>query len=350
MTAAPRPPRMTKFAALEGLRGVLALAVCLGHYGVNNVLEKFGVYLLKQLAVFVFFALSGFVLSRAYYFGRRPFKRLAVARVARLYPLHIATLLWTTILALVTHMPLDPLGLSMTALLIHNLGLPGESWSLNFPSWSISVEMFLSLAFFFVARRASRPLTIALTLVGLACAALWAATDLEVYRQLWGVMNVGLVCGVGGFSIGVVAYILYVERAEPFKRYARFTTPLLVATLGVMFAPLDWFHWLGAPFAAMTLVLLPLLALTDGTTVLSAKPLVYLGAISYSLYLIHIPVLLTATALLGANGVRGPVMKLMLLAIALPLSALTHRFFEKPAQAFILRHIARSRASDRVQI
>lgn len=324
-----------KIDAFEGLRGVLALIVCLGHYGLGRFTEKFGVYVSKQLAVFIFFALSGFVLSRAYYFGRRPFDRLAVSRFARLYPLHLATWLWGAAFLYATHKALDPVSLAMSFFLLHNLGLPGTSWSVNFPSWSISVEMYLSLAFFAVARRRSTALTAAMIAMGLTFAALWASSDLEMVNTIDGV-NVGLACGLGGFPIGIAAYSLFTDHADRFAGLARYATPLLAATLAFLLLPLDVFRWLGAPFAVMTLLLLIALPIADRKSILSSRPMVWLGAISYSLYLIHIPMLLSATALFGVDAMRGPGAKLPLLAVTLAVSALCHRYFELPAQASIL--------------
>lgn len=330
----------TKIAAFEGLRGVLALIVCLGHFGLSRFTEKFGIYVSKQLAVFIFFALSGFVLSRANYFGRRPFGRLAVSRFARLYPLHLATWLWGVAFLVATQKALDPVSLWMSFFLLHNLGLPGTSWSVDFPSWSISVEMYLSLAFYVIARRRSTALTAVMIATGVFFAALWASSDLEMINTIKGV-NVGIACGLGGFPIGIAAYCLFTDHAERFAKLARYSTPVLVTTLAFLLLPLDWFRWLGAPFALMTLLLLLALSIADRESVLSSRPMVWLGAISYSLYLIHIPMLLSATALFGVEAMRGASAKLPLLAATLAVSALCHRYFELPAQAAILAWFAR---------
>lgn len=337
--AAPHAPTK-KIAAFEGLRGVLALTVCLGHYGLNHVTERFGVNVLKQLAVFVFFALSGFVLSRAYYFGRRAFRDLALSRFARLYPLHLATTLWCLAMALLARKPIDPLNTAATLLLLHNLGLPGAGWTMNFPSWSISVEMVLSLAFYFVARRRSPPFVASLMIVGMICAAIWASTDLDPFKNVCG-FNVGLVCGVGGFAIGVASYVLYTDQSDRFDRFAPLAPAALAATLGFMLAPLDWFNGAGAIFAAATMLSLILLPFNDRSSVLSTRPMIYLGAISYSIYLIHIPMLLTADAIFGDEAMKGSLSKLALLCATLAASALCHRYFEMPAQAAILNRFAR---------
>lgn len=340
------PPRAEpRIPAFEGLRGVLALSVALGHFGLNHVLERFGFELRKQLAVFVFFALSGFVLSRAYYFGRRSFPDLALSRVARLFPLHLFAWLWGLALALATHRPLDAVDLGASLLLLHNLGLPGlTGWSLNFPTWSISVEMYLSLLFYVVARRPSPALAAALTLAGLVCAALWASSDRDMIETVAGV-NLGLLCGLGGFGVGVAAWIVDRRCAAVFARGRALALSALALTLGFMLLPAGVFHYAGAPFAAATLLLLLMLAANGEATFLASRPFVYLGAISYSIYLLHIPMLLTATAIFGAERMAGGAAKLPLLAATLALAALTHRSIEKPAQAAVLRRFATPRGA-----
>jgi peptidoglycan/LPS O-acetylase OafA/YrhL len=62
-----------KITSIEGLRGVLALLVCLGHLGLNTVAGLFGITIRTGFAVDIFFVLSGFVLARSYYFGKRSF-------------------------------------------------------------------------------------------------------------------------------------------------------------------------------------------------------------------------------------------------------------------------------------
>src|SRR5262245_34288625 len=131
------------------MRFVFAAIVMVNHYFIRpHPLPHY------ELAVEFFFVLSGFVLCAAYSekigepFGWRKF---AVDRIARLYPLHFATLfLMLAIVAIASWrgQPTDGTEHSLSTFslnigLLHGIGfLKQFSWDL--PSWSISVELYVS--------------------------------------------------------------------------------------------------------------------------------------------------------------------------------------------------------------
>ncbi len=92
--------------ALTSLRAFLAVGVVLFHYqlqwdpalGFSPIIER------SRLAVDAFFMLSGFILAHVYgpAFASRGFsyRRFIVARLARLYPLHVAVLTGALIMVL----------------------------------------------------------------------------------------------------------------------------------------------------------------------------------------------------------------------------------------------------------
>ena len=327
-----------KILSFEGLRGILALVVCCGHVGLNTLAAKAGLHIRFELAVDVFFALSGFVLSRAYYFGRRSFGDLLGGRIARLYPLHLLTLCWCAAV-----LPKQPEAWALflqSAGLVHNIGLPPNTFGYNFPSWSISVEMVASLAFFFILRRRTGALAPVLIGAGLALAALDAAGALEVAANHFGVVNSGLVRGASGFCIGAAAFLV-VSRVSPAW------LPQMGRVAGVMpvmlipfFLQASWSPLMAALFALAILVVL-IAAASNDRTVLAQRLPVQLGAMSYSVYLLHIPILLTAMRLFGENGVRGLVPKLALLGTVLLASLAMHRWFELPMQRRVLTWIGK---------
>src|SRR6185437_5078025 len=93
----------TKYAtmpALTGLRGIAAIWVVLFHLfwpGIDPVTRT------GYLGVDIFFILSGFVLSHVYFckeefFTRSGYRRFLLTRLARIYPLHLATLIFLLII------------------------------------------------------------------------------------------------------------------------------------------------------------------------------------------------------------------------------------------------------------
>src|SRR3712207_4540408 len=103
--------KSTYLTTLTPLRGIAALIVVIFHCNimVNPFLPAGYTHLIDNgwLWVDFFFILSGFILSYVYGesfekgFSGSAYKKYLKARVARVYPLHLFTLLWTLIGALV---------------------------------------------------------------------------------------------------------------------------------------------------------------------------------------------------------------------------------------------------------
>ena len=335
-----------KLASFEGLRGVLALTVCIGHIGLNTVTERFGFHVRFELAVTMFFTLSGFVLARSYYFQRRTFWRLFSGRVARLYPLHLLTFLWCVSLAVLERKSLDPPLIFQNIFLLQNIGLHPNRWEFNVPSWSISVEMLASLLFYFVLLRRRAVLLPALVIAGIAGSALAAASGLDPAQNYLSVINIGVLQGTSGFCLGSAAYLATLNPPPIFTRL-RWLTPVLFLAVALFFVLPNWSWVAGGLFALCSVLAVTFSAINDDATFLSSRPFVYLGAISYSIYLLHIPVLITAVYLFSDDRSRGLVAKSLLVLAVLLISAICHRYFELPMQRLLLycmadRNLARS--------
>src|SRR6185437_11636585 len=147
-----------------GLRGIAALLVLFFHvrtpqnielhFGVLDAFSKFGF-----LGVDVFFVLSGFILSHVYGntfvngVNSEDLRTYGVARFARIYPLHLLTLLmmlgayWFSLRVGVS--PTETSGYSLEGLIL-SLLLINEWFGVVAPnpgSWSISVEFASYLVF-----------------------------------------------------------------------------------------------------------------------------------------------------------------------------------------------------------
>src|SRR4029450_9736311 len=179
----------------DGLRIVAAGAVVILHYSDYFKDAGVGRFLVAHtwhfnLFVDLFFVVSGFVIARQYFgcltaaglIGRFLWRRLA-----RIYPLHLATLAFYLALAGALHFgaartdnparyPLSDLPAQL--LLLH--AFVGERLTFNFPSWSLSAEMFCYLLFPFLAAAAARwrsSVPIIVVIAVLASSAVSAFTD-----------------------------------------------------------------------------------------------------------------------------------------------------------------------------
>lgn len=148
---------MKDIKGLTGLRGYAALMVCLHHYNYRLTGNWFYTLVSKgSWGVIVFFVLSGFILAYVYQNWFRQgwdgseYIRFMRLRLARVYPLHLLTLLLWGLLILLGRIQLTESETAYTFLLnltlTHAWGFtPSISW--NQPSWSISTEFFCYLLF-----------------------------------------------------------------------------------------------------------------------------------------------------------------------------------------------------------
>jgi peptidoglycan/LPS O-acetylase OafA/YrhL len=318
---------VSQLPSLTALRGLAALWVVLFHYtalyfprldmtGHSSLIGK------GYLAVDLFFMLSGFVMTHVYHRAfcesvKQNYRSFLVARVARLYPLHVVVLLLFVATALLVQLPayastgtaegIPLTGTRSLAAAIANLfmlqGLSAEHLSWNYPSWSISVEFMAYLAFPLILPmvwRASGPAKLVLLLLICAALSLFAYLSGGDFNQ-WGGPLVLLRC-LPEFLLGTLIYSAY--RARLWTHWFAADAVGLVA-LAVAILCLH----LRAP-DLLIVALFPVLVLAAvGNTgnvarAINAPPLVWLGEISYSLYLIHGFVQYAATQAIGHFGMH----------------------------------------------
>ncbi|MBK1837373.1 acyltransferase [Azospirillum sp. YIM B02556] len=308
--------------SLTPLRGIAALWVVLYHYSVQyfpNLHPDSYTHLVQKgyLAVDLFFMLSGFVLTHVYHgtFSRSvgdKYWSFLRARIARLYPLHLAVLLLFVATALGTRaveyaatgsFPAIPLkGAESVGALVANLfmlqGLYASMLSWNYPAWSISLEFMAYLVFPFalpwVWRAGGRTQVL---LAGAALATLgalaWVTQD---NLNQWDGPQALLRC-LPEFLLGTLLYSAFRSGLAA----SVMSSDLTIA--GIVLAIVMLLHTGGPDLLAVPLFALLILAAVANrgraAGMLNVRPLVWLGDVSYSLYLIHGFVEYATTRLLG---------------------------------------------------
>ena len=329
--------------SLDGLRGIAALAVMAFHFNLF-FLPQAGLSTIvplvnrAYLAVDLFFLLSGFVMAHVY--GRQlaanrkaHWRRFALARFARLYPLFaIATAAVVALVAL-CHAPEDGVSFSGRSLALEALMLQqwcsGLSW--DYPSWSISTEaeaytFFIFFAGILLAGKYPRLMIICCILV-LAVLSVRRGGNINYFVGVGALLRT-----LAGFCLGVLIYRYYLSRTEDTRKWSGILAVLFLClwTLSRM----DFIAICGFAF----LIIYCAHATNLFATLLESSPLVMLGNWSYSVYLWHVPVYLAVMVGFAAN--RHPVSqlnplsaRLLLLATALAvvsLAALHYRYVEIP--------------------
>ena len=292
------------FQSLDAFRGLAAIMVVLYHsqFFISEEPNRF----VKHSYIFVdfFFILSGFVMTYAYLSrieNSMSLKVFSLLRFARLYPLHLFTLLiWVPFIVFKIYLyqhgvgTTDPLIDNNIITFLQNLFLLqgfNMSTSWNYPSWSIGVEFYTYLIFYIVVILLSK-LSITWKYIGFSAISLlffyllFTSTDTltrwhNTYR-----------C-ISEFFLGAVLFGLY--RYYGNLKTAGYLFPTLIETmllLGMIYAVTHLDDGKIYEYASLLLFALIILFFAidqNGfiSQLLTKKPFQHLGKISYSIYMTH---------------------------------------------------------------
>jgi peptidoglycan/LPS O-acetylase OafA/YrhL len=340
---------------LTALRFFAAMWVVSYHFWPNISATMPSVVGKGYLGVELFFVLSGFILSHVYLekFRDKRFNYRAFlwARLARIYPLHIAIIVGLALLML----GLAALGIHAGDKLLIWSSLPAQltltqAWGLsphggwNHPSWSISAEWFAYVSFPLFALAASalwnRPRT-AISLAAGLLAALYivfpkvAGFSLTNATILWGALRI-----VPCFALGCAIWLAWRSDVVASKRMA-----LLIS--GVSLCILVGSTAAGLPDYVSVLACAGLIlglgaAARHGSSILSHSILVYLGEVSFAVYMVCIPWQLVYSqglqkvAHIDPDHMSLPLW-LVMFAGVVPAAMLLHHLVERPAREWMRR-------------
>jgi peptidoglycan/LPS O-acetylase OafA/YrhL len=295
---------MRDIKAHTGLRGIAAFSVFLGHAqfdllwpGAYWFTGIYSFFYWQNPAVDLFFMLSGFILNYVY-LKERPgnWRDYFSARLARICPLYYAGVFAFLAMNLAAarsghgHSPnLVPSVILPNLAMVQEWPLFGVVNSINTPSWSISVEVFLYIVIFplfvFILARRSLSRPAALTFLILAILGN-AAVSRDLPHPL-PIQYSGLLRGITGFTAGfMICELIYKTQVRIIPTFAE----LILGLLALSFLPFSWLH----PF--LPILFAGIIAATYSPAsrlgrFLGAPFLAYLGAVSYSVYIWQAPVI-----------------------------------------------------------
>lgn len=341
---------------LTSLRGIAALLVVLFHVKMYFIDGRFARAIVPfldhgYLAVDFFLVLSGFIMAFKYHahfrdgiLARAP--DFLAKRIARIYPLHAFVML--AYIAI-------PLTLALTGrdvdgaqfgvyqfickfLLIDLWTFDQVSWkSWNVPSWTISAEFCAYLLFpvmVYALQKAQRRL-VPVVLLG-ACALLALA-----YQQR-GCPNLGQCIGHLGlfrcvieFALGVGVFLVHQQGRGSPRVIAAGTALAFGLYLALALSPLPNYWYVPVMFAAILYGMVGFTSVVH--RVLDSSPLVFLGDISYSVYLTHLLIAeIMFRVFVPAGGTTASWWLIAgYLVTVIGFSTLTYRLVEKPSR----RHV-----------
>ncbi|NIF41819.1 acyltransferase [Burkholderia sp. Tr-862] len=340
---------------LDSLRALAAIGVIAWHYTNHFHASPFPSLMAPfyghgLLLVDFFFVLSGFVLARTYWNDKRSpnFSSNLRDRIARLYPLHfvmlclVAVMQWALVHRLssppFTYIYNDKREFVLNLLLLNRTGLE-RGFSFNAPSWSISAEFVVNIAFLAAISTRKR---LSAILVGTGFVVALAAifrNGLISDTTLFGIDN-DIFRATFGFCIGVA--LLRINDV-----FDKISIPKPVYDLLAVASTACFLYYCASSrFSSgldivVTLVCFPTLIVGSmrGTVVnkvLKLAPLVFLGSISYSIYLVHFPMQLAVHILGVASGHELPYSSrsffVAFFVATIALSWLTYRTIELPGK------------------
>lgn len=331
-------------------------------------------FLYLEHGVSFFFVLSGFILTYNYpsFSSALDIKKFYLNRVARIWPLHALMLIFALIMLPENYVFLFPQSLfqkikiiSANIFLVHSW-IPNSKYYLsgNAVSWSVSLEVFFYLTFPLLVKNLAetwwKKLLGSFLIVVFVLFLCWFFSVPNHTKEYDGISILGLVYAgplvrVLEFVLGVVTCHFYFKNREnrvgKYKTHHEFLA-LFVAlasmcasyffSLYVGFWPLVvWLYSSGSLLGFAYLIYV--FAQSSGiiSKMLSKRIFVYLGEISFSLYMIHsLPLLLYDANGETLFGWPNPVKMAFFLILSVLLAALGFEVVEKPARKWFLSKIS----------
>ncbi len=365
-----------RFHSLDALRGIAAFSVVLFHWrfwvphAEGRPLPVFSAqslpfghlmalfYASGDAAVGLFFCLSGFIF---YWLYASPIRQrqvtareFAVGRFSRLYPLHVAALLAISVAQFgygaVTNGHSfgfdanDPLEL-LKHLLVFPLAIGHRENSFNAVDWTLAIEAWMYVVFFVLARFV--PFRALATLAMLVGAFLLPPHFADIRY------------GLTAFFMGGLMFLIF-ERVESALLDRALRILLAVSWIASLALGSGWIDiwrtnlvWLRGGYAIYVLFPATVLYLArrEARRSTSLHRLAWFGDMSYSSYMLHLPLMvLCAFALrlanLGLTTMLSPIALIGFFAVLGSLSMASLRFFERPVQQWIRMRFSARRPDD----
>lgn len=315
-----------------------------------------------------FFVLSGFILTHVYSHRSVPYRQFALSRFARIWPVHLVTLIAVYLL-------IDPawaqyggegffnpaLVFVANMLLLHAV-IPFEAYvySWNGVSWTISTEAFFYAAF---------PLLLALSARQRLIALLGFAGVVVAYLLFIRLASIPITAGVHELSGRFLTYPSPLFRGFEFvlgmctytlwASWDRASRPAYVHSLvelGAILLAAAWFFFfvryvmssppadlvtrLWRPAASCFTFAALILAFASGKgitgRILSLRLMVWLAEISFALYMTHV-IVFKYLYLYSEDGGVAPFGPVTAFGLSLLVAALTHHLVERPARYLLLK-------------
>jgi peptidoglycan/LPS O-acetylase OafA/YrhL len=346
------------FVVLDGLRGVAAVCVAIYHgtfiFGGKSIFGE------AYLAVDFFFLLSGVVIARAYEERLRAGRTrdYLVSRAIRLYPMilvgaSLGAAFYATspqaraFVSQWTVAGLYALAILSLPLLKDNIFPPSHGITpLNIPSWSLFFELFVNALYGVIAKHLHTRRLCLLVIVSFCfeCAAIHryrgANFGFHISEFWWGFPRVML-----PFFAGVLLHrVMTVDRLRGWSVPPSILALLLMLTFALSIPTHPTLNAI-ADLAAIVLVYPAIIAFAMRARVrrFEGALLIWLGALSYPLYIVHHPLFLWLARILRASGLVDTAPAYLWIFVAIvcssALAAAIYYVYDVPVRSLLTRTV-----------
>lgn len=370
--------RKAKIPALTGLRAVAASLVFFYHWFFQYV-DELPMWLgapfkVGYVGVPIFFALSGFLITLRYLdqFGQEAigYGRYLYKRFIRIYPLYLAVLtFFVAAFGRPTNMIPDSWQGWLTLYTATQALFPDWAFLGILVGWTLTLELlFYIIAPLFLKLFYGKPIwqVLAICLVasvfmlgmGVALSLLPPVPNTWVGADRNWLMHYSFFGHLPDFLVGMFCAYLFLTHDQPDSRLRRHASKLIWGSVGLTYAAILLLALTGSPtgtpvnrglgilIALASSVLIMAIALDDTARnpvakFLSWRWVVYLGSISYALYVIQLtePIQWLYWLALGKyGGVENRILQAVLIfLITLPIAAVWYELIEKPSHRLLSR-------------
>lgn len=339
-----------KLEQLTFTRFIAAISIVIFHYGLDVFPFNHGLanILLKQANVVVsyFFILSGFVMIIAY--GDKDkieFGDFMKRRLARIYPAYFLAIIVFLFYFLVQFKPFDIKGLILNFTFLQSW-IPGYALSFNAPGWSLSVEMFFYLLFpllfnYFYKRYSVNKLLIPILLLFVTSQILLHVLRYSTFYKGFPSASNDLIfffplMHLSEFLVGNIAGLFFLKGVK--KRNYDFYIFMLIIILILLLISHSGINYHNGMLAFVFVPLIILISSNNGisTKILTTKYLVFLGEISYGIYIFQKPVFFWVSGILKYYNINNSALNFYLtVTVLLILSAISYKFIETPLRKIV---------------
>ncbi len=316
---------------LTATRGFAALMIVIFHFGLNvfpfKHMQPF--FAKGNVAVSYFFTLSGFIMCYTYFNQQVAYKDYLKRRIARIAPLY-----WVAMIISIIRVR-DEAQLGFKTLLnffFAQAYVPGYALTINSAGWSLSVEMLFYLLFpllllLYKANQQRFAYGALFFYVLSQLVHLWMVAHAKPNNNNWHELTYYFpFAHLNEFVIGMAGYYFYTHNKEQLSKMPVLVT-LAMVVLSIVYLQFSKHNGLLSPL--FVLMIVGIACKTDSW--LSAKPLVWLGEVSYGIYILQMPVNFYVSKLNAKYlGLTANWFFLFFVIVLVVVSALCYSYVEKP--------------------